>query len=264
MAGSLALPNRATAQDDYAGGYRIVISIADKQLRLYRVGDEEPVLVSTVITGGPQWPTPIIRRKAINRQETRPRLRIATATAIAAGLPQDAQSPIQGKNGMIFYPPSKSKSGGWEMSNGPANPLGAGAIRFEDEGLDHIFMHGTNEPHRFNGMKLDLSMGCIRVEEILALQARLMPGNFRQNLALVTQRSLDPRYEAVPLPLRANVLVSIMEESFPARAQPNKRPAPVIQTYPPTSQTPSSSYNAPPPRAPAAAPCVKIGGLPLC
>jgi hypothetical protein len=88
----------------------------------------------------------------------------------------------------------------WVQEPGPWNTLGQVVVAWPNE--ENIYLHGTNEPHYFEYLDRALSHGCVRVEGIEDLAARLLAlagrapeGGLEPLLRDVVERRIDLRGE---------------------------------------------------------------------
>lgn len=88
----------------------------------------------------------------------------------------------------------------WVQEPGPWNTLGQVVVAWPNE--ENIFLHGTDEPHYFDYLDRALSHGCVRVEGIEDLAARLLAlvgrapdGGLEPLLRDVVERRIELRGE---------------------------------------------------------------------
>jgi murein L,D-transpeptidase YcbB/YkuD len=160
---------------------RIVINAADAKLELFLGGRR--MLVSRVIVGRPQNPTPILRAEGAGIT-VNPPWTVPTSIAVREILPKLKRDPawLQSQDMVLLDGPPGDPHGlhvNWraipagtfpyriQQHPGPQNPLGK--IKIELPNRFDVYLHDTSNKPAFTAKDRHLSHGCVRVEQILPL-----------------------------------------------------------------------------------------------
>lgn len=166
-------------------GRFIVVNVPGFTLTAYR--DGERLLHMPVIVGRPDRPTPLFQARVtnlvVNPDWTVPP-EILRKDVARRMLDRDLEYLME--HGFRLVTADSSQLLGFDAANwfdiaagrralrlvqppGPSNPLGR--IKFLMPNPDSIYLHGTNEPKRFESPERALSSGCIRVADPVGLAA---------------------------------------------------------------------------------------------
>ena len=141
------------------GPQYILVNVPDASLALMEAG--QPALVSRVVVGAPDKPTPILATRAvavtINPAWHVPKSIVAKEIQLKLDQNSDylEQKHMEMENGQVVQLP------------GPDNALGQ--VKFEMPNNFDVYLHDTPSKHAFLSDERALSHGCVRVEQIRPL-----------------------------------------------------------------------------------------------
>jgi murein L,D-transpeptidase YcbB/YkuD len=164
-------------------GRHVVVNVPEFALRA--VGPGESLSMRVVVGRAFEWGTPLLSTTLstvtfrppwtvplpIQLEELAP-LEASSPGLLAAGgfdVVNEEGRPVPGHPGPGTLEALRSGAVRLRQRPGPANALGA--VRFDLDGSRWIYLHGTPAPEAFAKTRRDLSHGCIRVEDPVALAA---------------------------------------------------------------------------------------------
>jgi murein L,D-transpeptidase YcbB/YkuD len=184
------------------GSQYILVNVPDASLVLMESG--RPVLVSRVVVGAPDKPTPILATKAVSIT-INPAWHVPKSIVAREIQPKLDQDPdyletkhMEMKNGDVVQLP------------GPDNALGS--VKFEMPNGFDVYLHDTPSKHAFLSDDRALSHGCVRVQQIRPLAEHLLGLSDEELGQLIGTDETDSRHLKQPVPVFIQYWTAIPRE----------------------------------------------------
>ena len=146
------------------GPHYILVNVPDASLALMEAG--QPALVSRVVVGAPDKPTPILATRAVA-------ITINPAWHVPKSiLVKEIQPKLDQNSDYLQSKHMEMENGQVVQLPGPDNALGL--VKFEMPNNFDVYLHDTPSKHAFLSDERALSHGCVRVEQIRPLAEHVL------------------------------------------------------------------------------------------
>ncbi len=173
------------------GAQYILVNVPDASLVLMESG--QPVLVSRVVVGAPDKPTPIMATKAVA-------ITINPAWHVPKSIvTKEIQPKLDQDAGYLQAKHMQMDNGEVVQLPGPDNALGS--VKFEMPNPFDVYLHDTPSQHAFLSDERALSHGCVRVQQVRQLAGHLLSLSDDDLQQLVSAGETDSRRLGQPVPV---------------------------------------------------------------
>jgi murein L,D-transpeptidase YcbB/YkuD len=146
------------------GAQYILVNVPDASLVLMESGQQ--ALVSRVVVGAPDKPTPILAARAI-AVTINPAWHVPKSIVV-----KEIQPKLDQDSGYLESKHMEMENGEVVQLPGPDNALGS--VKFELPNVFNVYLHDTPSKHAFLSDERAVSHGCVRVEQIRPLTEHVL------------------------------------------------------------------------------------------
>jgi murein L,D-transpeptidase YcbB/YkuD len=146
------------------GAQYILVNVPDASLVLMESGQQ--ALVSRVVVGAPDKPTPILAAKVV-AVTINPAWHVPKSIVV-----QEIQPKMDQDSGYLESKHMEMENGEVVQLPGPDNALGS--VKFELPNVFNVYLHDTPSKHAFLSNDRAQSHGCVRVEQIRPLAEHVL------------------------------------------------------------------------------------------
>lgn len=184
------------------GAQYILVNVPDASLVLMESG--QPALVSRVVVGAPDKPTPILATKAVA-------ITINPAWHVPKSIvAKEIQPKLDQDPGYLEAKHMEMKDGDVVQLPGPDNALGS--VKFEMPNVFDVYLHDTPSKHAFLSDERALSHGCVRVQQIKALAEHVLGISEEELEQAIAGGQTEARHLKQPIPVYIQYFTAIARD----------------------------------------------------
>ena len=184
------------------GAQYIMVNVPDASLVLMESGQQ--ALVSRVVVGAPDKPTPILAARAVA-------VTINPAWHVPKSIvAKEIQPKLDQDSGYLESKHMEMENGEVVQLPGPDNALGS--VKFEMPNVFNVYLHDTPSKHAFLSDERALSHGCVRVEQIRPLVEHVLGMSDDELQQAIAGGKTEARRLNQPIPVYIQYFTAIARE----------------------------------------------------